>query len=520
MSFEAPALKHRTFSIVVACIFLAGIASAQKPPLRWGTDPTGGAPFVYRDKAGGFVGFEYELAEYLAEQLGREPVMVSGDWANLPQQLNKPADVESGVDLILNGYELRKDLAAKYGSTRPYYVYRLTLMARADNAAVTDWDSLALDKKTVGVLGGTAAHRYLKTRFNVGGKFFPSLSIDLKTNADVANVIKLVDDKRMDATLQDSPCATHFLKEYPNLRAVGEPVQPGALPGYYVIYYRKADTELGAKLDEAIAAGWKNGKLKAIYEKYDLWNADQESLAAAAERPFPLPDLPDEQSAWPELFGELLLAAATTIILAISSFPIAMVLGLAIALGRVYGPWLVRIPCGIYTEVIRGTPLLLQLAVVYYLVPDLFARFGHAEWINWLSPFVAGVVGLAINYSAYEAENYRAGLQAIPKGQMEAALALGMSRGTAIRRVVIPQALRLVIPPVTNDFIALFKDTSACSILFVTELTRKYNELFNFNRDLIVELLFVTAGLYLMMSYPLAIAAGRLEKRFARGERN
>ena len=132
---------------------------------------------------------------------------------------------------------------------------------------------------------------------------------------------------------------------------------------------------------------------------------------------------------------------------------------------------------------------------------------------------MAGVLGLAINYSAYEAENYRAGLQAIPRGQTEAALALGMSRWTAIRTVVVPQAVRIVIPPVTNDFIALFKDTSACSILFVTELTRKYNELFNFNRDLVVELLFLTAGLYLLMSYPLAIVARRLEKHFAKGER-
>ena len=122
-------------------------------------------------------------------------------------------------------------------------------------------------------------------------------------------------------------------------------------------------------------------------------------------------------------------------------------------------------------------------------------------------------MGLAINYSAYEAENYRAGLQAIPKGQTEAGLALGMSRITVFRRIVMPQAMRIVIPPVTNDFIALFKDTSACSILFVTELTRKYNELFNFNRDLIVELLVLTAGLYLLMSYPLALLAGWLERR-------
>ena len=130
-----------------------------------------------------------------------------------------------------------------------------------------------------------------------------------------------------------------------------------------------------------------------------------------------------------------------------------------------------------------------------------------------LDPLYAGIIGLAINYSAYEAENYRAGLRAIPRGQMEAALSLGMTRLTALRRVVIPQAVRIVIPPVTNDFIALFKDTSVCSVILITELTRKYNELYNFNRDLVVELAFITAGLYLLMSYPMSLLARYLENR-------
>jgi polar amino acid transport system substrate-binding protein len=173
------------------------------------------------------------------------------------------------------------------------------------------------------------------------------------------------------------------------------------------------------------------------------------------------------------------------------------------------------LPLGIYVEVVRGTPLILQLFMIYYVVPDLFRAAGLGDWINWLSPFWAGVIGLAINYSAYEAENYRAGLQAVPAGQIEAALALGLTRRTAIRRVVVPQAVRTVIPPVTNDFIALFKDTAACSIIFVTELTRKYNELYNFNRGLIIELAFLTAALYLLMSYPMALLAQRLEKKLA-----
>ena len=111
--------------------------------------------------------------------------------------------------------------------------------------------------------------------------------------------------------------------------------------------------------------------------------------------------------------------------------------------------------------------------------------------------------GLAVNYSAYEVEIYRAGLQAVPRGQMEAALSLGMSRAMAIRRIIVPQAVRIVIPPVMNDFIALFKDTSVCSVITIVELTKRFGAA-RMSTQATVELMLMTAVLYLMMSYPMA----------------
>ena len=131
-----------------------------------------------------------------------------------------------------------------------------------------------------------------------------------------------------------------------------------------------------------------------------------------------------------------------------------------VALGRLYGPEAGAVGVlGGYVEILRGTPLMLQLFVLFFLLKLPALGAGASS-------------GLAINYSAYEAEIYRAGLQAIPAGQMEAALALGMSRRLALRRVIVPQAVRIVIPPVTNDFIALFKDTSVCSAITLVELTK------------------------------------------------
>ena len=488
-------------TVTLVALLAAAPALAQPPELRWGTDPTGGAPFILQDAAGRYTGFEFELADYLAAKLGRKSVLVDGTWANLPQQLTKSRDVEKGVDVVLNGYELRKDLCDQFGVSRAYYAYRVTLLARKDDASIRGWDDLK--GKGVGVLGGTVCHDYLRTRHP---------DADVRSNEDVANVFKLVADRRLPATVQDSPAAVHFQKEYPDLHAVAQ----ADAPGYYVIYFRKTDIELGKQLDAAIADGLRDGSLRRIYEKYGLWNADQEALVPLLDQPWPPAFEAATESPWPRLLRELVQAAGVTLLLAFTSFPVAVVLGLLVAVGRVYGPRWLNALLGVYVEVVRGTPLLLQLYVVFYLLPVWAAELNPALG-GLFTPFLCGVFGLAVNYSAYEAENYRAGLLAVPRGQLEAALALGMPRWTAVRRVVVPQAVRIVLPPVTNDFIALFKDTSVCSAIMIVELTRKYNELYNFNRTLIVELALITAGLYLLMSYPLGVLARYLERRLGGG---
>src|SRR5205823_2129229 len=126
--------------------------------------------------------------------------------------------------------------------------------------------------------------------------------------------------------------------------------------------------------------------------------------------------------------------------------------------------------------------------------------------------FAAAVLGLGFNYASYEAENYRAGIQAVPNGQMEAALALGMTRAQAVRRIILPQALRIVIPPVTNDFIALFKDSSLVSVITMVELTKVYGMLANSTYDYI-GLGLMTAAIYLALSYPASLFADHLEKQ-------
>jgi polar amino acid transport system substrate-binding protein len=159
-----------------------------------------------------------------------------------------------------------------------------------------------------------------------------------------------------------------------------------------------------------------------------------------------------------------------------------------------------------YVEVLRGTPLMLQLYAIFFLLP----KIGLA-----LPALAAAIIGLALNYSAYESEIYRAGLKAVPLGQFEAALSLGLTKWQALRHVLVPQAVRIVMPPVTSDFIALFKDTSVCSAITVIELTKRYSVL-ALSTGRIVELAVVTAVLYLCMSWPLALLSRWFESRLDR----
>jgi polar amino acid transport system substrate-binding protein len=195
-----------------------------------------------------------------------------------------------------------------------------------------------------------------------------------------------------------------------------------------------------------------------------------------------------------------------TIELSLLSMALATSFGLCLALSRVYGNRVVSRVALTYIEFMRGTPLLIQLYFIYYGLPQV-PVIGVK-----LGPMLAAVVGVGLNYAAYEAEIYRAGLMAVPRAQTEAALALGLTRRQAIRHVVLPQALRLVIPPVTNDFVALFKDTSIVSILALAELTKTFNIAAQAtNRYL--EFAVVTALLYFGLAYPLSRIARKLEER-------
>ena len=201
----------------------------------------------------------------------------------------------------------------------------------------------------------------------------------------------------------------------------------------------------------------------------------------------------------PSLVG----AAVTTLLLSCVSMALAVVLGVLLATGRVYGSRPLGVALTGWVELIRGTPLLLQLFVLY---------FGLAVVVQ-LPAVVAAVLALGLNYAAYESEIYRGALNAIPPGQLDAARALGLSDWQSLRFVRGPQAFRLALAPMTNDFVALLKDSSLVSVITVVELT-KQTSIFAVNIGSWLVPGALCAAMYLALSLPLARLARRLERRW------
>ena len=202
----------------------------------------------------------------------------------------------------------------------------------------------------------------------------------------------------------------------------------------------------------------------------------------------------------------LLRGAATTVGIAFCALVIATLFGLVLALMRYSSNPILSWTSRSFVNVVRGIPILVQLFYIYFVLPD---------WGIDLTAFQAGAIGLGLAYSCYMAENFRAGLEAVDNGQIEAAQSIGMGWGLTMRRVILPQAFRTVLPPYGNTMIMLLKDTSQASVITVAEMTFQAKMLAASTFENLTVYTLV-AGLYLTLSVPLFILASWLERRFGK----
>jgi polar amino acid transport system substrate-binding protein len=479
----------------------ASKGSDSKPPLRWAAAVDSNAPFAFYDKNNRLTGFEYEIICAIARHMEREPKFVQNSWDGLIPGLGRDL-----YDCVICGIEITSEKAQEVLFSDPYYITFEQLVVAKGTPPIT---SLAeLSGRKIGTLEQTAAIKMLQETPNVVVKSYPE---ELNAYRDIGT--------RLYGVLLDYPIAKYYAGPNPELEFTGPPF--GKIS--YGIAVSRSHPELIQQINVALAEVIASGELRDILSRWGLWTPTMAAdLKQTAE-----PSLPDtEYKAFAAEFVKeggviarlksylvywpvILQGAVLTLEISILSMVLAIALGFSLALMRVYGPFPISQIATLYIELVRGTPLLIQLLIIFNGLPNIGIR---------LDPFMAGMLGLGLNYAAYEAENYRAGLLAIPKGQMEAARALGMTHRQGLRFVVIPQAFRLVLPPVTNDFISLLKDSSLVSAVTLIDLTGAYTRIATQTFDYFGTGLLI-AAIYLLIGLPFVRLAGWLESKLSTDKR-
>jgi polar amino acid transport system substrate-binding protein len=505
-SIAAPfAVLGAAIAIVSPHAVSNALAGSVPKVLRWGGDAEGGAPFVEADPANpaALRGFDVEIAGMIARGLGRSPQFVQVAWTSIEQSVER-GDFQLGM----SGVEDRPALRASHAVTIPYYEFHEVLAVRTgDRDRFTTLADLA--NRRVGTLAATTAYEILTTDGAKNGVVPVSYDDDVHPYEDLIA-------GRLDAVLLDNIIAERSLRKLGAF--VIQPVPVAA--GHYVGVMAKRDSVLRDSVNAILRARMRDGSLEKSFRAWNVWNdaeaqylarAGSDSAVAANTRQASVSSSPAAAASGAHGFASLMTyapalgrAAVITAILSCLSMVLAVIVGIAVASGRVYGNVFARAVLGAYVELMRGTPVLLQLFVIYY---------GLSSVVR-LPAFLAAVLGLGLNYGAYESEIYRGALQAVPRSQLEAARTLGLSEFQILRFVRAPQALRLALAPMTNDFVALLKDSSLVSVITVVELTKE-TAIYATNLGNWVVPGAACAAIYLAMSLPLSRLARRLEQRWS-----
>ena len=483
-----------------------GASDGGEKVLRWGGDSEGGFPYMFSDPKDPkkLIGFEVDIVNALCREMGRKPVYVNNAWDNLIPGLERNL-----YDIAINGLEVTPEHEATVGFSIPYYKTYLQLAVRKEDA-----DRIKTLKDLKGKEAGTLKESYAQEILQEQG------GINIRTYIVEANTYEDLANGRLDGALFDQPIALYSAGFNPAIKFVGGPI--GEIT--YAIAVKKQNKELLAEVNRALVKLRDDGTLRKIYDQWNLWTP----VMATAFNDFDPPKYePIFYNEWaeahrPHLTLQARLArywavapqfahgALVTMEVSLVAMAIAIALGLILAVTRVFAPRWIAMLATWYVEIVRGTPVLIQLFFIFYGLPAIGVKF---------SPFWAGAIGLGLNYAAYEAEIYRTGLFAIPRTQWESALALGMTRWQAMREVILPQAIRVVIPPITNDFISLLKDSSLVSIITMVDLTKVYGQVSATYYDYFGPGILV-AVIYLILGLPFVRFARYTEKRLAAAEKD
>ena len=381
----------------------------------------------------------------------------------------------------------------------PYYATFEQIVVRKNDSRIHELKDL--NGKQVGTLKASLAQHILQKETTARIRYYEEENSGYD---DVAT-------GRIDSFFVDYPIALYYAKPNEKLQLIGEPV--GSMT--YGIALSKSNTTLLPAINEALNQLKQSGELETILAKWNLLhpftvkalglNPDRKNEASqfdqVADQKNKKITFGERMTRYLSLMPLLLKGALMSMQISMVAMLLAIVSGLLLAVMRLYGNVVVSNFATAWIEIIRGTPLLIQLYLIFFGLPYLGIH---------LTPFVAAVLGLGLNYGAYEAENYRAGIQAVPKAQKEAAHALALSPIQEFFHITLPQAYRIMLPPMTNDFISLIKDSSLVSVITMVELTTTYSQLASTYFDHL-GLGILVAVMYFFMGYPFVRIVRRLE---------
>ncbi|HEM5146725.1 TPA: ABC transporter substrate-binding protein/permease [Streptococcus suis] len=425
---------------------LTGNASAKATPVKSSytiVADSSFAPFEYQDESGNYVGIDMELIKAIAEQQG---FTITIQNPGFDAALNA---VQAGqADAVIAGMSITDARKEIFDFSNAYYTSNI-LLAVKNGSDIASYEDLK--GKTVGAKNGTASYSFLEENKAKYGYI-------LKAFDEASSMYDSLNSGSIDALMDDEAVLLYAIQQGRNFAT---PI-PGEKSGEYGFAVKKgANPELIEMFNNGLAALVESGKYDEILNKY--FNSTEEASTTTSTV--------DETTIVGLLknnHGQLLSGLGITIGLALLSFAIAIVIGIIFGMFAVSPVKALRVTSSVFVDVVRGIPLMIVAAFIFWGIPNLIESItGQQSPIN---DFVAGTIALSLNSGAYIAEIVRGGIQAVPVGQMEASRSLGISYGTTMRKIILPQAGKIMLPNFINQFVITLKDTTIISAIGLVEL--------------------------------------------------
>jgi len=443
------------------------------------------APFVFQNDQSKYTGIDMELIKAIAKDQG------------FTLEISNPgfdaavSDVQNGnADGMIAGMTVTDARKATFDFSDPYYTTN-SILAVQESSKISSYEDLK--GKTVGVKNGTASQTFLEENKSKYG-------YKIKTFSDGASMYDSLNSGSVAAIMDDEPVIKYAIKQG---RKFKTPIE-GTPSGQIAFAVQKdSNPELIEMFNNGLANLKESGEYQKILDKYLSSDSEETTESTSV----------DETTIWGLLqnnYKQLLGGLGVTIALALISFAIAMVVGIIFGMFSVSPYKWLRWTAEIFVDVIRGIPLMILAAFIFWGIPNLIESMtGHQSPIN---DFLAGTIALSLNAAAYIAEIVRGGIQAVPAGQMEASRSLGISYSKTMRKIILPQATKLMLPNFVNQFVIALKDTTIVSAIGLVELFQTGKIIIARNYQSF-KMYAILAVFYLVIITLLTRFAKQLEKR-------